>query len=133
MPIPNCIRYVNKWFTNRIMILLAGKKHSPIALVAHVGRRSGTTYRTPIMVERSANEFVFALTYGPRVDWYRNVLAAGRCELRWHGKTYPLVDPVAISQAEGLAVYPNPQRAILKKMNLSSFFKMKITPDGQSG
>jgi hypothetical protein len=33
------------------------------------------------MVEPTTDGVVIALTYGPEVDWYRNVLAAGHCEL----------------------------------------------------
>jgi deazaflavin-dependent oxidoreductase (nitroreductase family) len=133
MPIPKRVRYFNKRFTNRFMGIIAGKRFSPIALVIHTGRHSGNMYQTPIMVQPQPTGFAFALTYGREVDWYQNVLTAGSCELRWHGKVYLLAHPTAISQAEGLASYPNPQRMILKQLKISDFFKMEIAPDGQSG
>lgn len=46
-------------------------------LVRHVGRRSGKPYETVIMVWPLRASFVIALTYGPKVDWYQNLLAAG--------------------------------------------------------
>ena len=49
MKIPNKVRYINKKFTNRLMIRIAGKNHSPICLIEHVGRHSGKHYRIPIM------------------------------------------------------------------------------------
>jgi deazaflavin-dependent oxidoreductase (nitroreductase family) len=133
MPIPKRVRYFNKCFTNRLMGIIAGKRFSPIALVIHAGRHSGKTYRTPIMVQPLPTGFAFALTYGCEVDWYQNVLTAGRCELRWHGKVYLLAHPITISQAEGLANYPNPQRMILKQLKINDFFNMEFTPGGQSG
>src|SRR3954452_3417920 len=51
--------------------------HAPFALVRHVGRRSGRAYATPLVVARVAGGFVVELTYGPDVDWYRNITAAG--------------------------------------------------------
>ena len=78
------------------------------------------------MVERSRDGFVFALTYGPKVDWYRNVLAAGRCRLRWHGQEYALDNLRQLDQAGGLAAYPNPQRFILKRLGIMDFFEMDI-------
>jgi deazaflavin-dependent oxidoreductase (nitroreductase family) len=126
MPIPNKVRAINKRFTNPILRLIAGRAHSPIALITHIGRRSGKIYFTPIMVERSRDGFVFALTYGIKVDWYQNVMAAGRCLLLWHGREYALENPRELDQASGLASYPNPQRFILKKVGIWDFFEMNI-------
>jgi deazaflavin-dependent oxidoreductase (nitroreductase family) len=127
MPIANRIRYINKHFTNRLTGLIAGKSHSPIALIKHVGRLSGKIYQTPIMVERSPEGFVFALTYGPNVDWYKNVLAAGKCELLWHGQCFSLEHPQQLDQENGLAAFPNPKRVILKKLRIQDFFEMDVS------
>jgi deazaflavin-dependent oxidoreductase (nitroreductase family) len=124
MPFSNRIRTINKRFTNRITGKIAGKVHSPIALLTHVGRRSGKTYSTPIMVGHNQGSFIFALTYGSEVDWYKNVLAAGWCELIWKGKEYHLVHPRQIGQTNGLKVFPNPQQFILKILKIQDFFEM---------
>src|SRR5579859_4030060 len=68
--------------------LIAKSRRGPFAIVRHTGRRSGRTYETPIIVEPVKDGFVFELTYGPDVDWYKNVQAAGGCTVRWHGKDY---------------------------------------------
>ena len=62
-------------------------------ILTHRGRRSGTTYRTPINVFRRDGDWVFVLTYGSDVDWVKNVLAAGGCGLRTRGRDVALVDP----------------------------------------
>ena len=125
MVIPNWVRTLNKVFTNRLMMLIAGRRFSPIAVVEHLGRRSGKRYRTPIMVAPEADGFVFALTYGPGVDWYHNVLAAGECRLRWQGKEYPLCDPVPIEPATALPAFSPFPRLVLRASRLEHFFKMK--------
>lgn len=124
MPINSRFRYFNKHFTNHLTGLIAGRKYSPIALVTHVGRRSGKTYTTPILAERSQEGFIFALTYGLEVDWYRNVQAAGQCRLKWRGKEYHLVQPQCLDQTSGMRAFPNPQRFVLKWLKIEHYFVM---------
>lgn len=66
------------------------------AILSHVGRESGRTYRIPINVFRRGDSFLFALTYGSDVDWLKNVQAAGGCEIRTRGRTVRLVEPELI-------------------------------------
>lgn len=57
--------------TDRLTVHLVG--HGSLAEVEHVGRRSGRTYRNPVNAFRDGDHVTFALTYGRRVDWLRNV------------------------------------------------------------
>src|SRR5262245_26314582 len=79
---------VLKHTLNPLTRRLARSSFGPFTIVRHVGRRSGKLYETPIIVSRVEDGFVIELTYGPDVDWHKNVLAAGRCTLIWHGKEY---------------------------------------------
>lgn len=80
------------WFMkntfNRVTIRVARSGRGPFSLVRHVGRKSGKTYETPIMLARVPEGFIAELTYGEDVNWYRNIVAAGRCEVfvdgQWH-------------------------------------------------
>jgi hypothetical protein len=63
MKIPNKVRYLNKKFTNRLMMRIAGKKHSPIVIMEHLGRVSGKVYRVPLLAAAYKDGFMFALTY----------------------------------------------------------------------
>jgi deazaflavin-dependent oxidoreductase (nitroreductase family) len=89
-------------------------------LVTHVGRRSGTTYRTPLNVFRRGDGYVFALTYGPDVDWVRNILAAGGCTMRTRGRTVRLVDPQLLHDPSGHLV-PKPVRAFLRLLGVTEY------------
>jgi deazaflavin-dependent oxidoreductase (nitroreductase family) len=120
------VRYFNKHVFNRIAMRFAGKPRSPFAIVYHVGRRSGNPYRTPIIVEPVSGGFVFALTYGPQVDWYRNIQAAGECILRWRGKDYRLLSPETIDARTALPAFPAPARVILRLVGIEHFFWMRI-------
>jgi deazaflavin-dependent oxidoreductase (nitroreductase family) len=119
------LRTFNKHITNRLTRHLARCSWGPIALVRHFGRRSGTAYETPIMVERAGDGFLIALTYGPGVDWYRNVLAAGHCTLLWHGRKYALSKPEPLAVQTALQQLPQPQRLILRLLGTQHFVRMK--------
>ncbi len=83
--VPERIRQFNKRRLNPLVVKIAGGRHSPVALVKHRGRTSGKEYRTPVLLKQVRGGFVLALTYGNKVDWYRNVVAAGGGTIRWHG------------------------------------------------
>ena len=121
----NRIRSFNKHFLNRILRQLAFRSRGPFAIVYHVGRRSGKPYETTIMVEPAPDGFVFALTYGPEVDWYRNVLAAGQCTLLWHGKTYALEQPEPFPMQAALPLYSRFKRMVLRRLGTRNFVYMK--------
>src|SRR5919202_4237373 len=82
-------------------------------IVAHVGRRSGRTYRIPINVFRRGDQFVFALTYGSKVDWVQNVLTAGGCELRTRGRGFRLDHPTLTADPKA-SLTPLPVRLCLR-------------------
>lgn len=123
--IKNRVRLLNKHFLNRVLHSFAGASRGPFALVYHVGRRSGKSYETPIIVEPSAGGFVIALTYGPEVDWYRNVVAAGQCRILWHKKEYAISRIEPLDKKIALPAFPQPFRVILKILGPQHFVKMR--------
>ena len=121
----NQIRSFNKHFLNHLTGRFANASRGPFALVQHVGRRSGRVYETTIMVAPTTGGFVIALTYGPDVDWYRNVVAAGKCEIKWHGKAYPITKLEPLDKSIGRRAFPQPLRTILTILGTSQFLTMK--------
>src|SRR5262245_52952519 len=95
MPLPRAVARFNKVVTNPVARLVAGRLPG-FGIIAHVGRRSGREYRTPINVFRRSGGFVVALTYG-RADWVENVLAVGEAQLRTRGRTHHLDNPRIVS------------------------------------
>jgi deazaflavin-dependent oxidoreductase (nitroreductase family) len=83
---------INIAVTNRITGLFAGW-FPGFGILAHVGRKSGRVYRTPVNVFRASNGFIIALTYSSQSEWVKNVLAASGCELKTRGKKYQLSAP----------------------------------------
>ena len=78
---------INIVLTNRITSLFAGWLPG-FGILTHIGRKSGTVYRTPVNVFRAPNGFVIALIYSSESEWVKNVLAAAGCELKTRGKKY---------------------------------------------
>jgi deazaflavin-dependent oxidoreductase (nitroreductase family) len=119
------IRLFNRNVFNRVTLRLAGAAHSPFVIVRHVGRRSGKRYATPIIAQPIAGGFMIALTYGREVDWYRNVLAAGRCGLRWHNEEYAIEKLVPVDAKTGLPAFPWFEKQILKMLGIRYFLRME--------
>jgi deazaflavin-dependent oxidoreductase (nitroreductase family) len=94
MPLPHWLTRVNLAVTNRLTLPLAGRLPW-FGVLEHVGRQSGVVRRTPLNVFRVPGEarWVVALTYGPGVEWLRNIEAAGACRMLIRGRWVRLVDP----------------------------------------
>ena len=101
MHLPRFMRRVNRVFTNPFMGTFAWLV-PPLAVVHHVGRKSGRSYRTPVVAFRSAAGFVIPMTYGRDVDWARNIASAHGCEIMQMAQRFSLRNPriVAFKAAE---------------------------------
>lgn len=120
------VRVMNKHFTNKLMIHIAGKRFGHFAVLTHAGRKSGRRYRIPVIAEPAGDGFVFALTYGRKVDWAENVLAAGGCELVWKEREYRLCDPRYVPPEEGLAAFPAVLRGALRRLGIGDYLMLTI-------
>jgi deazaflavin-dependent oxidoreductase (nitroreductase family) len=108
---------------NPVSRLFAG--HLPgFGILSYTGRKSGRQYRTPINVFRRGDAFIFALTYGSEVQWVKNVLAAGRCQIKILGRDIALVDPeVFVDPTRHLM--PLPVRVVLRLSGTTEFLRMR--------
>lgn len=86
------MRRVNRIFTNPLMGSFAWLV-PPLAMVHHLGRKSGREYRTPVVAFPSATGFVIPMTYGRDVDWARNIVSAHGCEVMQMGRSTSLCNP----------------------------------------
>jgi len=123
MPLSRRVAHFNRRVTNRLTRHIAWWAPG-FAIVTHVGRRSGRTYRTPVNVFRDGDRYVFALTYGRDADWVRNVLAAGRCEIRTRGRTVRLEQPELFTD-ETRSDVPPPARVVLRAIDAADFLALR--------
>lgn len=124
MAIPRAVTRFNKAFGNKVLIHLAG--HGPFVELEHVGRKSGRTYRIPLNAFRSGETVTFALTYGPDVDWLRNVRAAKGARLRMRGSLLTLGAPSPVPTDVGLARVPAPARVLLRALGVREFVELPV-------
>lgn len=124
MPLPAVVPRVNKHVVNPVLRHLAG--HGPFVEVEHIGRRSGTAYRTPLMAFRSGSAVTIALTYGPHVDWLRNVRAAGGCRMHLGRQLLTLGAPVDLSEQDGLSRMPAGPRQLLPVLGCHDFVELPV-------
>jgi deazaflavin-dependent oxidoreductase (nitroreductase family) len=123
------IRTINKHITNPLLHRFAQLSRGPFAVIRHVGRRSGKSYETTIMVWPLRDGFVIALTYGSEVDWYRNILAAEHCTLLWHGRVYTVEKPEPLDAEAALAAFPAAFRLILRRRGVAFVWVKSAVPE----
>ena len=109
------VRVFNKHVTNKILIHIAGRNFGHCAILTHEGRKSGKLYRIPIIAEPLGNEFVIALTYGKKVDWYENIKAKGGGWLYWKHRNFTLTNPQFIDAGTALTAFPRRLQPVLKR------------------
>jgi deazaflavin-dependent oxidoreductase (nitroreductase family) len=98
------------------------------AILTHVGRSSVRVYRTPINVFHRGEYYVFALTYGSNVDWVKNILAAGGCQMRTRGRDIQLTQPEIIVDRQ-LRMMPWPLAPFLGRLNrVTEVLRMRVQP-----
>ncbi|HEY0811709.1 MAG TPA: nitroreductase family deazaflavin-dependent oxidoreductase [Pseudonocardia sp.] len=117
---------------NRLTSRMAKAGVGPFALVRHVGRKSGKTYETPLILARVPEGFVAELTYGPTVNWYRNITAAGRCVVVVGGAEYQVDRIEAYETDAGLRAFGNPAAVLLRLLRRHEFRLLHTAedPDG---
>lgn len=106
---------------NRVTSRAGRSGHGPFSLIRHVGRKSGRTYETPVILARAPEGFIAELTYGENVNWYRNIMAAGECVVVHHRVEYRVTQIEPCDAERGRAAYPPPFRQILKATGRNDF------------
>jgi deazaflavin-dependent oxidoreductase (nitroreductase family) len=130
MPLPRTLARLNRIGLNRIVRHLATWLPG-LAVVEHVGRRSGTVYRTPVNLFTADGHYTMALTYGADSDWVRNVLAGGGCHLVHRRQRIRLVDPRVVHDETRSAIRPL-ERAFLRVFRVADFLVLDAAPSDVS-
>lgn len=110
VPAPLALTPYVKRYANPVLRHLAG--HGWFVELEHVGRRTGMRHRTPLLAFRDGDRVTVALTYGPGVQWLKNIRAAGRSRMHWRDQLLELGAPRALTTAEGIERMPQPIRLL---------------------
>ena len=123
--LPRFLRRVNRVFTNPVLGTIAWAV-PPLAMIHHRGRRSGRSYRTPVVAFRSTRGFVVPMTYGRDVDWARNLRAAGGGELTQMGRRFKVRNPRIVDGAAAKRHLPALARPALLAARLPGFVLLDV-------
>ncbi|NMN98706.1 nitroreductase family deazaflavin-dependent oxidoreductase [Antrihabitans stalactiti] len=123
MPLPRRLATFNRLATNRVIEPFAGRVPG-FAVVVHKGRKSGREYRCPVGAVQDEVGFKIPLPYGRDVDWVKNVLAEGGCELVIRGDSVHVVDPEVIHDGD-ISWTPIGVRHMLKALDAPYYLQVR--------
>jgi deazaflavin-dependent oxidoreductase (nitroreductase family) len=115
---------------NRAALRAAHSGRGPFSLVRHVGRKTGKSYETPLILARVPGGFVAELTYGPNVAWYRNIVAAGECIILFKGTEHRVDRIEPCDAATGLRAFGYPAALVLRLLRRHEF---RLLHDARAG
>ncbi len=121
MPMPRWWTRINRRVFNP-PVLRSGTRPA----LTHVGRVTGSTYRTPLDAHPVDGGFVFVLVYGARSDWVRNVLASGQARLDVAGETFTLTTPRLISVDEAWQELGEAVKRPPRMLNIAECLRMDV-------
>lgn len=121
-------RIVDPWLIRRGLV---SSSRGELALIEHVGRKSGTVRRTPIHPVATADGFRIIVPIGERSEWARNVLAAGHCRLVLGDRVLELDEPVLETPAE-VPGLPRPVRALFEWLGFR-YLRLRTFGDTKAG
>jgi hypothetical protein len=105
---------------NPLVMSFAGTRLLPLyGVITHHGRRSGMTFRTPVVVQPTAGGFVVPMPWGLGTDWYRNVRAEGGCVIRWKGRDYPMVRPEVVQNPAAGTDFNRFERSLMPRLGIN--------------
>ena len=120
MQAPRFMRSINREFTNRLVAPVAGFV-PPLAVVHHVGRKTGRRHRTPVLAFPVEGGTLTPLPYGTDTDWLLNLLAAGGGEFESAGRRSAVENPRVVDAEEAMDLVPALLRPLLRLVSLPGF------------
>ena len=120
MPLPARLGSFNRRIPNPLIGMVAGRV-PPLAIVEHVGRRSGRMHRTPVLAFPADGGWVIALVYGVGTDWVRNVMVADGCTLERAGSRIRLRRPRVLDGDASERHLPGPVPVALRALRAGQY------------
>jgi len=103
-----------------------------VGVIRHRGRKSGRIHATPLGMRRLGDSFVMPLTFGDRAAWYRNVAAAGSCEVTYMGRDYTLTDPEVIDYETAAPAFPRYELLQFRFVGIAQYLRMGILQENKA-
>jgi deazaflavin-dependent oxidoreductase (nitroreductase family) len=120
------LRVVNRTL-NPLTLRAARSGRGPFSLVRHTGRRTGRVYEAPVILAEHPDGLVAELTYGDRVNWYRNIVAGGG-EVVHRGRTFRILAVEPLPADDGLRAFGGFRAAVLRMLRRHEFRLLRVEP-----
>ncbi len=105
---------------------LSGGRRSLWGVMEVPGRRSGRVRRNPVVPHVLGDVVLIPLSFGPQVDWVKNVLAAGGGRLRYKGRDWQLASPRLVPFGTAAARLPERLAASYARMRVDAFLELRV-------
>ncbi len=105
---------------------LAGGRRSLWGVMTVAGRQSGVRRSNPVVPHMVGDTVLVPLSYGPGVQWVKNVLAAGGGTLRYRGRDWELVDPRLVPFGSAAARLPARLARSYERMRVAAFLELRL-------
>ncbi|WP_143049937.1 nitroreductase family deazaflavin-dependent oxidoreductase [Asanoa ishikariensis] len=122
---PRSFRKVGK--TVNPLIVPMARRVPPLAVIHHVGRRSGRSYQTPVMAFPAPEGWVVALFYGDDVQWLRNARGPGGVALTRAGQRHEVSQVRLLDAAAGTPLIPAWARAVVRPARVRAYVLLVAT------
>jgi deazaflavin-dependent oxidoreductase (nitroreductase family) len=108
---------LNRRIFNRVQGLWAPYL-PPYAMIVHRGRRSGASYRSPVVAYRRGATLSIGLLYGSEAQWVKNILAAGGGDVIRAGRRSALTNPRIVTRETATEPLPRIARSMSSRMGV---------------
>jgi deazaflavin-dependent oxidoreductase (nitroreductase family) len=115
-----------------LVLKKAGTAGNPNSVVRHVGRRSGTSYETPVVAARTDTGFVIALPYGDTTDWVRNVVAGGGATVVHDGAEYRTEHPEVIELTDANPYFAEREQRAHRRFKVAQALELTTSGFGST-
>jgi deazaflavin-dependent oxidoreductase (nitroreductase family) len=117
----------NKHLLNPLALRMASRRPMYYAILHHVGRRSGASYSTPVVVKLTPEGAVIPLPYGAGTDWCRNVLDAGGCSVTLNGREMAFTAPTLTSAGVVEPLVPAATARVWRHAGIKRYLRLAST------
>lgn len=131
-PLQSALRKLTQ-ITRPLALRSAGGARSATSVVRHVGRRSGRSYRTPVVAVEAERSVYIALPYGERTDWAKNVLANGTADISTSGRTYAVDRPRVVPMAEVTRFFGPKEQRLHRRFHVETAMQLYLQAGPPSG
>jgi len=124
-PVVDGVRRFNRSVGNPRAMATAGRPGAYASVIRHIGRKTGTRYKTPIGPFATDDGFVIPLPYGAGADWVKNVLAEGSAAIVNEGTTYQVDGPELVASDVAMPEIPPRYQWSLRLYKVDQFLRAR--------